>query len=518
MVSWKEAKWNERIMTCMKGHESIETKELKWRNWHEWIEPNELAWMNWNERIEMKELKLRRWKEWLDMKWKKWMNWKEWLEMNDLTWWNGSAWMERMNWHELQLLDMNELIWMHWHEGIDMKELKRMNWHEGIDMKDLKRMNWNEGSGMTWMKWMNWHEWNDMNELTWRTWHEWFEWPKWNELKKGSDMKELKPRNWHEWMIWHERIEMNDLRCMNWREWSAKSSRTPSFFYEFYLKPSSRYSLVHMLSTSSSKSVPSPSVFFTISMWSGALATVSSTFCQPHLPKVFRARQFFLRFLCEAELSPQSQAHFANLIFQKCSEPVSFFYDFYVKQSSRHSLKHILSTSSSKSVPSPSDFFTISMWSGALATVSSTFCQPHLPKVFRARQFFFTISMWSGAFATVSSTFCQPHLPKVFRARQIFLRFLCENGALATVSSTFCRPLCRIEARNCGNRDLPAATTFIYPKKTQDFAPENVYKCEFTRSRSLTCPNYIWWWCDWHDDVVDMMIDMMMWLPWWWDS
>ena len=27
-----------------------------------------------------------------------------------------------------------------------------------------------------------------------------------------------------------------------------------------------------------------------------------------------------------------------------------------------------------------------------------------------------------------------------------------------------------------------------------------------------------WWWCGCHDDVVDRMIDVMMWLPWWWES
>ena len=59
-------------------------------------------------------------------------------------------------------------------------------------------------------------------------------------------------------------------------------------------------------------------------------------------------------------------------------------------------------------------------------------------------------------------------------------------------------------------------------EKTQGFAPENGFKREFTRSRSLALPNYLmmmmmmmmmWltWWCGWHDDVVDMMT----WLTWW---
>ena len=62
-----------------------------------------------------------------------------------------------------------------------------------------------------------------------------------------------------------------------------------------------------------------------------ALATVSCTVCQPHLPKEFRDLQFFnifkwksssryslVRFLCQIELSLQYCAHFADLIFKKC--------------------------------------------------------------------------------------------------------------------------------------------------------------------------------------------------------
>jgi len=42
-----------------------------------------------------------------------------------------------------------------------------------------------------------------------------------------------------------------------------------------------------------------------------------------------------------------------------------------------------------------------------------------------------------------------------------------------------------------GNRDPPSATTAAtLPEKIQGFAPESVFKPEFTRSRSLTLPNY----------------------------
>ena len=81
-----------------------------------------------------------------------------------------------------------------------------------------------------------------------------------------------------------------------------------------------------------------------------ALATVSCTFCRPHLPEVLRTCQFFCWFLSEIELSSLSRTHFANRIFQKCSDADSFF-DFYVKSSSRYSLVQMLPTPSSKTAP-----------------------------------------------------------------------------------------------------------------------------------------------------------------------
>ena len=92
-------------------------------------------------------------------------------------------------------------------------------------------------------------------------------------------------------------------------------------------------------------------------------------FCRPHLPKVLRDWQCVLRFcIC-------------------------------VKSSSCYSLVRLLPSSSSKSAPRPTVFdgFMIScifnylkhnvvdITNRALATVSRTFCQPHLPKVLRDR-------------------------------------------------------------------------------------------------------------------------------------
>ena len=75
-----------------------------------------------------------------------------------------------------------------------------------------------------------------------------------------------------------------------------------------------------------------------------ALATVSCTFCWPHLPEVLRTRQFyFKRFLCEIELSLKSRTHFADLIFQKCSETSNFFNMLKCKASPRYSPGHFSS-------------------------------------------------------------------------------------------------------------------------------------------------------------------------------
>lgn len=75
---------------------------------------------------------------------------------------------------------------------------------------------------------------------------------------------------------------------------SFKCALTPSVFYDFYVEPSSRYRLVHILPASSSKPASdAPVVFLTSFMWNRARATVSCTFFRPHLPKVSRGRQFF---------------------------------------------------------------------------------------------------------------------------------------------------------------------------------------------------------------------------------
>ena len=178
-----------------------------------------------------------------------------------------------------------------------------------------------------------------------------------------------------------------------------------------------RYSLVHLLPTSSTKSARP---FLTIFMWNRALATVSCTFCRPHLPKVLRAPQLFL-VLCDQL--------YAYLIMMRLA------YDFELSISCAFCRPHL------PKVPRAPQCFTICMWNRALATVSCAFCRPHLPKVPRAPQCF-TICMWNRALATVSCTFCRPHLPKVLRARQFFFDFYVKSSL--KVPDSFLWILCEI--------------------------------------------------------------------------
>ena len=111
---------------------------------------------------------------------------------------------------------------------------------------------------------------------------------------------------------------------------------------------------------------------------------------------LFRTPQS-LRSLCGIELLLQSGAHFADLIFQKCSERGSFW----------------------------------TFWSAhrALATVWCSFCRPNLPKVFRTWQFFLTFWSAHRNLATVWCTFCQLNLPKVFRMWQWFNILKCTSSS-----------------------------------------------------------------------------------------
>ena len=75
----------------------------------------------------------------------------------------------------------------------------------------------------------------------------------------------------------HWKKRMNDL---------PKVLRDPQSFNISKSKSSSRYSLGHILRTSSSKSAPRPPVALTFPNGNVALARISCTFCRTHLPKV----------------------------------------------------------------------------------------------------------------------------------------------------------------------------------------------------------------------------------------
>ena len=93
--------------------------------------------------------------------------------------------------------------------------------------------------------------------------------------------------------------------CQWWFQWW--------WWCGWHMKWSSRYSLVHLLPTSSSKSAPSLTIFYDFYVKPSSRYSILST-----------SPDSFLRFLCEIELAVQCRAPFADLTFQKCTETPSF--------------------------------------------------------------------------------------------------------------------------------------------------------------------------------------------------
>ena len=132
--------------------------------------------------------------------------------------------------------------------------------------------------------------------------------------------------------------------CTFWHLHRPKVIRTPQFFYAFSLqrkfvecKCCSRYSLVHTLS---SKSVPIPSFFICRPhLWNkcsehapfcNSYMKSSSGYSRVHVLMMSSSKSalgmpVFWRFEVLTELSLQSRAHFADLIFQKWSKRDSFW-------------------------------------------------------------------------------------------------------------------------------------------------------------------------------------------------
>ena len=110
---------------------------------------------------------------------------------------------------------------------------------------------------MTDLKWRDWNRWlelNEWNEWIQKKWHESIERVNWNEWIETNELK---------WMICQPHLEKvvrtviflwnQNSRCSPVRILSTSSSKSAKketlVFYDFSVKSSSRYSLVHILST-----------------------------------------------------------------------------------------------------------------------------------------------------------------------------------------------------------------------------------------------------------------------------
>ena len=261
-------------------------------------------------------------------------------------------------------------------------------------------------------------------------------------------------------------------------------------------------------------------------MWNRALE--NWTFGQPlKMPRTLYRRIWFL---CETELSQQSRAPCADIIFQTSSAHASL---------------------------------AIFVWNQALAPVSCAFCHLHVPKVLQtffpddislvhtlhtsSITFFRSCELFSNFCHTSSWHYSLVHpVPAVPNAsffdvwclheielsfhgslvhpcRPDFQRNKARFKTCATVMCTFCRRFLLIEQKrrpyigDCGSR-LQEKTGF----HTQESFLAWIHRFS-TRYNSHVCSVMmhltwlmIWlqWWLGWHDDVVHMM----MWLPWWWES
>ena len=133
------------------------------------------------------------------------------------------------------------------------------------------------------------------------------------------------------------------------------------------------------------------------------------------------------------------------------------------------------------------------------------------PRMFLLKHFLTTF-MWNRALAKVSYTFCQPHLPKVLRTPQ-FLGIWSANRALAIpvhfLSTTFPDRAASPRKQRPYLGDPKSHIT----RKTQGFQPDSVFTREVTCFRTVTLPNCLMM-GGWHVDVVDMMMGLTCWCGW----
>ena len=181
-----------------------------------------------------------------------------------------------------------------------------------------------------------------------------------------------------------------------------------------------------------------------------------------------------------------------------------------MKSSSRYSLAHILSTSSSKSRLRLCQFFEIylinylmTMWLTCEIKLSlqsrALFVHLIFQTVVRTRQYF-AIFMWNRALAAVSCTFCPPHLPNSGSDPSVFCNFYVESSSrcsLVHILSTI------FPDRGAQRRkQRPSSGDHgLYPKKDEKhkvLRPRVIHAFPIPHTSQLL-----------HDDVVNMM---MMWL------
>ena len=274
--------------------------------------------------------------------------------------------------------------------------------------------------------------------------------------------------------------------CTFCRPHLPKVLRPPQFFKfmssptwwwcGWHMNSGSRYSLGHLLPTSSSKSAPNVTVFYDFYMKSSSRYSdvhLLSTTLPDRAPQLRKLRPF--------------GDHGSHLIYpKKCraSRPRMF--------SSLNSCVPDLSHSSTNTYMMMWWPWWLKWWNRALATVSCAFFQSHLPEVLPQEQFF-TILIWNRALATVSCTFSRPHLPKAFWTQQFFKIFKLKSSSRSVVC-TFCRPHLAEVIR------APQFFTINLFKSFQSciHAFPTCYTSQLRHDELA-------WWCGWHHGDITMM-------------
>ena len=236
-------------------------KELRRMNWTKWM-----TWMNSN--------------EWLDIHELNGMNWNEWIKMNDLS---TSSWKNEKKkrggfWRFLCHQVLDDDVVDKWHEALATvaRTLCRPHCRPHLQKVvatrqffylceiELSLQSCARFVDLIFKKWKNCQCLTIlMPSTTWR--------------RCGRQMK------------WRSRCSLAHTLLTSWSTSSSKNAKIESSaFYDFYVKSCSCYSLMHILSTSSSK----------------------------------RKKNFsFLRSLCDIELSPQSRAHFVDHFPDRGAQP-----------------------------------------------------------------------------------------------------------------------------------------------------------------------------------------------------